>query len=395
MISVRQAKKIIAKHSTLLANVTVHLSKAAGRTLAEAIYSSVDIPAFNQSSVDGFAFNFSGYKKYNSLNIIDKIPAGYNKKIAISENEAVRIFTGAPIPIGADTVVMQEKTLIKNNFLFITDKDIKPGTSFRKQGAEIRKSKLAIQKGTLLTPAAIGFLAGIGIKELSIYPSPIISVIITGNELQTPGKSLMPGQVYESNSIALIAALKNAGVDDIKVFFVKDDLAKLTATLKKTLEISDMVLLTGGVSVGDYDFVVKAAENCKVEKLFHKVKQKPGKPLFFGRKNNIPVFGLPGNPSSVLSCFYHFVLLSLGKMTGRKCEMKEMNVVIASSINKTLGLTHFLKGVYDGSKAKVLNAQESFRMASFANANCLIEVDEKQTSLKAGDIAKIYLLPDC
>jgi molybdopterin molybdotransferase len=154
-----------------------------------------------------------------------------------------------------------------------------------------------------------------------------------------------------------------------------------------------MVLLTGGISVGDYDFVLQAATECGVEKLFHKIKQRPGKPLYFGKKENKLVFGLPGNPSSVLTCFYQYVIPALEKLSKRKIGLQTLQAPLERSFKKAAGLTYFLKGFYNGKTAVPLDAQESFRLSSFAKANCLIQVDEDTTTLSEGELVDVYLLP--
>ncbi|RYD70182.1 MAG: molybdopterin molybdenumtransferase MoeA, partial [Sphingobacteriales bacterium] len=244
----------------------------------------------------------------------------------------------------------------------------------------------------ILTPAPLAFLAGIGIYEVTVFPMPKISIILTGNELQKPGRPLKFGQVYESNSYSLSAALKNEGITDIEILNAEDSLEKLTDVFEKALQASDVVLLTGGVSVGDYDFVLQASVACGVEQLFHKVKQKPGKPLFFGRQAQKIVFGLPGNPSSVLNCYYNYVVPAIKKLSGKAVHLKEIKAVLTHDYKKPSGLTHFLKGNYRDGKATPLAAQESYRLSSFAIANCLIELREAQESFNAGDVVNVILI---
>lgn len=392
MISVTEAKQIIKDHCKALQPVVIKLSEAHGKILATDLFSMLDIPAFPQSSMDGYAFNFDGYMQYKILQIAGEIAAGDKLNILLEENAAVRIFTGAPVPTGADTVVMQERTSVENNMLVIMDANIKAGSNVRARGSEIKKNVLALENGSLLTAGAIGFLAGIGITEVLAYPSPFVSIIVTGNELQSAGLPLQHGQVYESNSFALEAALRTMGINTIKTERVDDYLSGIESALKNALMQSDIVLLTGGVSVGDYDFVVKAAENCAVEKRFHKVKQKPGKPLYFGNKASKIVFGLPGNPSSVLTCFYQYVVPAIHILQNSPCMIKEMKADLVNAYNKPTGFTHFLKGYYSGTKVSILPAQESYRMQSFAKANCLIEFAETVSQASEGEPVKIYML---
>ena len=206
--------------------------------------------------------------------------------------------------------------------------------------------------------------------------------------------SLRQGQVYESNSFSLVAALQQLNLTDVEVFWAEDNLNQLTMILAKALHNSDVVLLTGGVSVGDYDFVIDAATGCGVKKIFHHVKQKPGKPLYFGKKQNQLVFGLPGNPSSVLTCFYEYVIPALHILNPSVKNLQIMQVPLVKTFKKATGLTHFLKGFYDGKRATLLDAQESYRLSSFAQANCLICIKEETTYCNEGDLVEIHCLPD-
>ena len=392
MISVQEAKEIVLKNVSTLEAVEVSLSGAAGLTLAADVFAIADIPAFPQSSMDGYALSFNAWSGSNELIIEGEVAAGNSSSLKLSANKAARIFTGAAVPSGADTVVMQEKTRNVNGRLIIEDEKLKLGTNVRPQGSEIKRGGLALAKGTVLSPAAIGFLAGIGINSVSVYRNPRVTIIVTGNELQQPGNPLQYGQVYESNSYSLTAAFQLFNIDDVRVKQVSDDPSRLMIALQQALEDSDMVLLTGGVSVGDYDFVTQAAQACGIEKLFHKVKQRPGKPLYFGKKGNKVVFGLPGNPSSVLTCYYMYVIPAMEQLTNRRLGLRTTQTQLGKSYQKDAGLTHFLKGHYNGNTATPLHAQESYRMQSFAHANCIIQIDEDITEIKEGSVVEIYLL---
>ncbi len=393
MLNVKEAKKIILEQAFVLAPVRFSLSLAAGMVSAEEVYASINIPAFAQSSMDGYAFSFEGWKSNKSLKINGEIAAGSKGMFVLPPENAVRIFTGAEVPPGADTIVMQEKIKVIDNTLYIEDENIRQGSNVRTKGSEIKTGDLALEKDRLLMPAAIGFLASIGITEVLVYPYPAVNIIVTGNELQTPGKALQQGQVYESNSYSLQAVLKQLHIYEVKVYKAEDTLEKVKQVLKETLLLSDIILLTGGVSVGDYDFVAEAAAQNGVERVFHKIKQRPGKPFYFGRKENKLVFGLPGNPASVLTCFYEYVEPALKKMAKQISGLKLMKVPLAEPFKKAAGLTHFLKGFYDGTKVKALNAQESYRLSSFATANCLVQIDEEVTTCESGEIVEIHLLP--
>jgi molybdopterin molybdotransferase len=392
MISVKEAKDLIFQHISPLNPVTIDLAQAAGCILAANVYAKFDIPAFCQSSMDGYAIQFEDHEQ--ELALIGEMAAGTASNITIQHGQTSRIFTGAPLPEGADTVVMQEKTTRLGKTITLHDPNLKLGVNTRDRGSEIKAGALAIEKGSLLSPAAIGFLAGIGINKLSIYPMPKVSVIVTGKELQEPGKTLQFGQVYESNSYSLSAALKHEGIDQITVYEADDELEILKKVLQTALINSDVVLLTGGVSVGDYDFVIEAAALCGIKQVFHKVKQKPGKPLFFGTKDQKLIFGLPGNPSSVLSCYYNYVLPAVKALSQKINSVMEVQAELTHPYSKPAGLAHFLKGKYENGKVTPLNAQESYRLSSFAQANCLICLNETQEHFEKGDILPIMILPN-
>jgi molybdopterin molybdotransferase len=345
----------------------------------------IDSPPFNQSSMDGYAFCFDGWKNNGALEIEGEIAAGSNITKTYSSEKAVRIFTGAPVPQGTDTVVMQEKVTVAKGTLKIEDQNIQVGLNVRPKGADIKLGELALKAGSKLTPGSIGFLTGIGITSVSVFPKPTVSIIVTGNELQAAGKSLQFGQVYESNSSTITAALQQLNINEIKVFWAEDNLNVLQKTLEEAISASDVIVLMGGISVGDYDYVLQAAENCGVIKLFHRIKQKPGKPLYFGKKDNILVFGLPGNPSSVLTCYYEYLFPALQQLSNQLGGLKKLEVPLLKSINKVAGLTQFLKGYYDGQTVLPLGAQESYRLSSFAQANCLIVLGENTDCCEIGE----------
>jgi molybdopterin molybdotransferase len=392
LLNVNEAKSAILQQVKTLTPIKLALMEALGHVLAADIYATLDIPAFKQSSMDGYAVRFED--RMNALSIVGEMAAGTSSAISITNGETARIFTGAPVPDGADTVVMQEKVTVESDHITIQDPLLKHASNTREKGSEVKSGALAIQKGTFLTPAALGFLAGIGETEVLVYPMPKVGIILTGKELQSPGKPLSAGQVYESNSFSLRGALAKAGVDEVSIYFADDDLQTLTDILATAIDANDLVVLTGGVSVGDYDFVVEAAMRCGVEKIFHKVKQKPGKPLYFGTLENKLIFGLPGNPSSVLNCFYQFVLPAVEAVSGRAVNDRLVEAILETPYEKAAGLTHFVKAIYSNGYVKPLGAQESFRMSSFANANCMIRLEENSTSCAKGDKVMVYLLPE-
>ena len=390
MISVTEAKKIIQDAVEVMPSIRMHLADAVGCVLAEDVFSKIDFPPFNQSNVDGYAIAFKDV--HEPLTIVGESAAGNNDHTSLQSKQAMRIFTGAPIPGNADIVVMQEKVLLENNTLIIQDELLQQGINFRATGKDIKQNDLALHKDEYLSAGAIGYLSALGITEISVYKKPLITIIITGNELQQPGKDLKYGEVYESNSFMLKSALQQLLFTDVTILFADDNLARLTSILNNALIKTDVVLLCGGISVGDYDFVLQAATDCGVEKLFHKVKQRPGKPLYFGKKDNKIVFGLPGNPSSVLTCFYEYVVEALMLMMKKQSVVKVTSASMANDFKKIAGLTFFLKGLLQDDNTVIpLDAQESYRLSSYAKANSLIRLDEERTEYKKGEIVEVHV----
>lgn len=393
MISVESAKALVLAHCKPLQPVNIPIANALNTVLADNTYAAIDMPGFDQSAMDGYAFCFEDYEVGKALTVVGESFAGSSDLLPLQKNTATRIFTGAPVPPGADTVVMQEHTVRTGDQIIIDSPNLTQGLNVRKQGSEINKGALALGSGTLLTPAAIGFLASIGISNIPVYSFPTISIITTGKELVQPGSPLAMGQVYESNSLTLKIALQQLHISSINIQWVDDDVDAMIAAVQQALQQSDLILITGGVSVGDYDYVIPALKACEVTTIFHKVKQRPGKPLYFGKKEDKIVFGLPGNPSSVLSCYYQYVLPGIQSMMKRNEPFVESRqLALENAFTKTTGLTHFLKGYFNNEKVKHLTAQESYRLSSFALANCLIEIPADIDTVNSGDPVTVYVI---
>lgn len=391
MTSVQEAKNLIAQHARPLPAQVQALLEAQGCVLTEAVVSAVDMPPFDQSAMDGYAFAFDPQTLHQPFQVIGEIPAGSPALFHPQAGEALRIFTGAPLPPGTDTVVMQEKVTLQGKELLIEDPALKSGSNVRLRGSQTRAGALALDAGALLTPGAIGFLAGLGVTHVSVRARPKVALLITGKELAPPGAALQAGQVYESNSFTLTAALKEWGITPELVFRSDDDETAITEYLRRGIEHCDLIIATGGISVGDYDLVKKSMENCGVESLFYKVKQKPGKPIFCGHKGPALLFGLPGNPGAVLTCFQEYIVPALRIMTGRAATgSHSIQCQLSAGFTKREGLTYFLKGRVEGSTVVPLDAQESYQMNSFALANALIVLEEDKTRYEKGDLVEVH-----
>ena len=382
MIQVEQALSIIAENSSTMPVQKIPVHKALGYILAETVYSPINMPPFRQSAMDGYAFIHSEKHQYDVVGISQ---AGDHDDVKLKENEAVRIFTGAFVPKNADTVVMQEHVLATENSILITNMPDK-FTNVRAKGEQIIKEDVVFEANTLITPAAIGFLACLGITEIEVYKKPKVAILVTGNELIKAGKKLPKGKIYESNSIMLQAALQTIVIKKTKIYKVKDNLKATKKALKNILDKYDIVLISGGISVGDYDFVKEALLANGVEELFYKINQKPGKPMFFGSKKETLVFALPGNPASSLTNFYIYVYPAIkNKMGFSQTHLPKLVRKLNSGFINTSGKTLFLKALYDETNVTILEGQSSAMLNTFAIANSLLIVPHDKESLKKGE----------
>jgi molybdopterin molybdotransferase len=388
MISVAAAKNTVLSQCAELSTIQLAIEEAVGYTLSENMFSQINIPSFRQSSMDGYAIRMVDVEK--TLHIQDELPAGSSKQISLQENACIKVFTGGPIPEGADIVIQKEWVEVIDNHIQISAGFVELGANIRMPGSDIKKGGLAFKKGTTISAMHLGYLASMGIREISVIRKPTVGIIITGNELVQPGKELLPGQVYESNSFALKACLQKQQIKTIHVYHVKDNVEATQQIIAQALSENDVLLITGGVSVGDYDFVAGACIQQGVQKLFHGVKQKPGKPLFFGKKEEVLVFGLPGNPSSVLSCYQQYVYPALNALTG-SMQVENSFAKLEIPFEKKPPLTLFLKGFYKSGSVQILPAQASYQLSAFVTANCWVELEEEIHYFAQDQVVKIHL----
>lgn len=389
MIAIDEAFSILSKTIFTLPQATISLENALRYVTAETILSPINMPPFRQSNMDGFALSLHQELTYE---IVGEIKAGDSKPIQLLPGQAVKIFTGAAVPDNAQAVIQIEKVSINDNQLFLQE-SVLPETNLRPLGSQIKKSEIALEKGTVLTPAAIGFLAGLGFTSVNVYQKPTIGIVITGNELVAAGQSLAHGQVYESNAIMLQTALMEAHYNQVQVYQVDDHFDNTKSILEKAIQTHDVVLVSGGISVGDYDFVGQALQSLDVETLFYKVNQKPGKPLMAGKLNDTIIFALPGNPAASLTCFYVYVKPTLDQLSGIKTDYQ-------TTIQKPLShdylvnnsRSQFLKARLNDDAVTILSHQDSSMLDSFALANALVYVTNGNYDLRQGDKVAVYLL---
>lgn len=390
MISIEDAiKAVIEKSNTISISITFPIERALNLVLFSDVYSPINMPPFRQSAMDGYALNLHGDLTYS---LVGEIKAGDSYQPILKKGEAIRLFTGAAVPDSANAVIMQEKVISKGNTIVVESNPVEE-QNIRPIGEQVKNGEIALKKGTKLTPAAIGYLSSLGITEVSVYKKPSIALITTGNELIEAGQPLTYGKIYESNSIMLKTALLNLGFDKVSIHKIEDNFDDTYNKLQEVVEKNDMVIITGGISVGDYDFVGKALKKLEIEEIFYKVNQKPGKPLFFGKNNHTLLFALPGNPAAALSCFYIYVYTALQKMTGLKNTVTKVMAISASNFEKKGDRPQFLKAIYNDGTVTILEGQSSAMLQTFALSNALVKMSGDLDQIKVNDMVEVLLLP--
>ncbi len=389
MISVDDAFSILHKITFSVQEVEVSLCDAHSFTLAETLISPISMPPFRQANMDGFALSLHDTLRYE---IVGELKAGDYFEGKLLPGQALKIFTGASVPNTAQAVIQIEKVVVTGTQLQL-EAAVIPETNVRSLGSQIEKGTVALAKGTYLNPAAIGFLSGLGFTLVKVYSKPKIGIVITGNELVQAGQPLPKGKVYESNSLMLQVALQSAQYNQINTYQVEDTFDATKSILQKAIEENDVILVSGGISVGDYDFVGKALQSLAVQTLFYKVNQKPGKPLYCGKLKDKMIFALPGNPAASLTCLYVYVLPTLEQISGK-------SVSYSPSISKSLShdyeisnsRSQFLKALIRGDEVTILPHQDSSMLDSYALANALVFVPEGNYQLRKGAHIGVYLL---
>lgn len=399
MITVHEAKKIIETKTPHGLVASSPLGEALGRVAARDVISPFDYPLFASSAMDGYAVNHEEVHATSEENPVRlpiqyKIFAGDYPTEILHSGHTIRIMTGAMIPEGVTAVIPQEEIIADRDFILVRG-PTKKNQHIRFQGEEIRKGERALSSGVAITPAVLGYLASLGIPELPIYAPPSISILPTGSELVLSAKDLLPGRIFESNSVALRGALLEMHLETRVLPPVADTKEEISRSVATCLEKSDMVLICGGVSVGDKDYVREVLEVFGVTPHFWKIAQKPGKPLFFGTANNKLVFGLPGNPASSLVCFYEYVKPAILQWMGfSKIWPKSEKGKLMTPFKTKKGRTQFLRAWAtregQGLQVRLAGSQESHRMQGFAGANCFAVVNSETEELQVGSEITVH-----
>lgn len=401
-MSVSQARQFIQQFlSPVVETETVPVRNSLGRVLAADIISPSNVPNHNNSAMDGFAFKYSDHLK--TLKVIGTALAGKAFTGVVNPGECVKIMTGAVIPAGADTVVMQERIAIKSDRITLLDTP-KQGSNVRLAGEDLKLDQTVLAKGNAMKPADLGLMASLGLGEVTVYRPLKVAFFSTGDELVNVGSPLHAGQIYDSNRYTLHGMLSRLNVQMSDLGNVPDDPKLLEKTLLEAAENNDVVITSGGVSVGEADYM-KALLAKHGQVLFWKINMKPGRPLAYGKigQNNKQAhyFGLPGNPVSAMVTFYQFVQPALQAISGKTYKpVPFFNVECTERIKKATGRTEFQRGILfetmqDGHvvwKVKPLPNQGSGVLSSMSAANCFIVLDETVGDCEAGTSVRVQIL---
>jgi len=402
MISVESAQKIILAEIPRMGKEKVLLTEAPGRILSEDLSSPIDHPPWDNSAMDGYAIRCAETRSASPshpqrLRVIEEIPAGALPKRVLGAKEASRIMTGAPLPKGADAVVKVEETQASGDEVQIFAPSA-PGEFIRRKGGAMQKGDLILQRGIRLRAPEIAIMASFGKSVVPVYQRPRVAILSTGDELADLGEAPGTNRIFNSNGYGLAAQVLEAGALPVNLGIARDTKAGLTEKMRAGLS-ADFLLISGGVSMGDYDFVIEAMENLGVKMHFWKVAMKPGKPLAFGMRSGQAVFGLPGNPVSSMVTFEQFARPALLKALGRRRLFRPViSAVLDETVQKKPGLQQFLRAVVfreeKGLRVRSSGSQDSSTLMSLVKANGLMLLPAEGSLISKGAVVQVQLLSE-
>ena len=393
LVSIEEAQRTILKHVTPLETEKVSVFQGLNRVTPEDHIAPWDIPPADNSAMDGFAFSHSSLND-NRLKVTGFLPAGEVRTVPVQPGEAIRIMTGAPVPSSCDTVVPIEDVEEDGEWIRLTSA-VRAGSHVRKRGEDIRCGNVVIPAGSLLRPQEIGMLSAMGTTSLAIYRRARVAILATGDELLEPGSTPAPGKIINSNSYSLAAQVLEAGGDPVMLGIAPDLLADTCDKIRAGLN-ADLMVISGGVSVGDRDFVKAAIEELGGTVTFWKVNMKPGKPLAFAILQGKPIFALPGNPVAAMVSFELFVRPSLLKAMGRQRVLRpKVKAFLQEPTSNKNKRPHLVRGIVskrdDSYHVSTTGNQSSGRLSSLIQGNGLIYL-APDASHDAGDLVEVLLL---
>lgn len=395
-LGVADARSAILERVQPLSSVEIqHLATALGRVLAADVISPLDVPAHDNSAMDGYALRAADLSAggESRLQVAGTALAGKPHAGELGSGQAIRIMTGAVVPTGADTIVMQEVVRREGELLFVPPGQ-QAGQNVRRRGEDLAAGSVALPAGRLLGPAELGLAASLGLGELSVRRRPRVAVFSTGDEIASIGTPLGAGQIYDSNRYTLHGMLTRLGCEIVDLGVVADRPGELEAAFGHAAATADAIVTSGGVSVGDADFVRDIMARLG-EVAFWRISMKPGRPMAFGRLGTALLFGLPGNPVATMVAFYQFVQPALLKLMGVSPlpEPQLFEAVSREAIRKPAGRTEFLRGRLsrvDGRlSVSLTGAQGSGILRSMSEADCFILLDEARGDVQAGETVPV------
>jgi molybdopterin molybdotransferase len=395
-VTLGEARDIILGSARTLGDETVGLADATGRVLAEEIRAGRTVPPLDNSAMDGYAVRAADTQKLPAvLRVVDAIPAGHRSTRRLAAGEAMRIFTGAPIPAGADAVVMQEHTEASGREVAVL-RSAGAGDHIRRAGSDVTPETLIAGRGQLLGPAHVGMLAAIGRTQLRVIRQPRVAVISTGDELVEPDRLRDDGRIATSNSYALIACLREIGALPVYLGIVPDQPDTILRAFREGLRC-DAVISTGGVSVGEHDWIKQVLAQLGGRLMLWRVAMKPGAPLAFLHTSHVPVFGLPGNPVSTLVSFEQFVRPALLRMMGHAEVFRPVEpALLAETYEKPAGRLHLVRVLLQDREGErfafIAGDQSSGVLLSMVRAGGLAVIPEDATRVPAGTQVPVLLL---
>ena len=396
-ISVRQAQEIIQKNFKLFAPIECTLKESYGEILREDIFADRDQPAFDKVLMDGIAVNFAAWKS-GCLNFkIQGTQSAGKKALKLKTRDyCCEVMTGAVLPGGTDCVIPVEEIQVQDKNAHVDDAiQFRLMQNILSKGSDYKKGERLLETGTYLSPPAVAVVAAVGKKTVKVSSRPKIAIIATGDELVDLGKPTKPHQIRTSNSYALDCALKAHGFHLTKIFHLKDNRVAMLKEIHRILKTFDILILSGGVSMGKFDYVPGVLNELGVKVLFHKVRQKPGKPFWFGiQKNGPTVFALPGNPASTIVCFYRYVLPQLKRSMGLSKTFKG-HAVLTEEVRTSTSLTYFLPVFVDCKNegqltAKPISTSGSGDYLALAKSDGFVELEAGRGHFPSGTSVPFY-----
>ncbi len=400
MIQVSEARRIILGNTHVGGVEVVPLTDCLGRVLAEAVHACRDVPPMDNSAMDGFALTAAQSAGASEaapvfIPVSRTIRAGDEPGASVGSHEAVKIMTGAPIPDGVDSVVRVEDTSFEDNYL-VLGKPLRAGDNIRAAGEDIAAGSDILEPGRCLNPADMGLVASQGIAQLTVYRRPTVAILATGDEVVNLGEIPRDAQIFSSNSYTLMGLVQECGAIPRMLGISPDDPAQMAGMIREGLT-SDVVVTSGGVSMGDYDFLKDVLEEIGARVLFCRVAQKPGKPMTFGVMGWKPIFALPGNPVSAALSFELYARPAIRKMMGHtRLFRPTIQALMEQSIRKKKGRRNFIRGIVERRDeifyVRTTGKQGSGILRSMSSANGIIILPEDVDGAEAGQPVDVYLL---